>query len=192
MQPSSFPASIGDAAIVSAASARADHSHVPQDIAGFHDSVAEIALGGRVIEFSGTIKDGVSVCYEGDPFEQGIYAMTIEHSVSVDVPVPDSEAYSIGKLSFLCPNDLTVWIVNADTPSTGNEAVKAGTGVVVTTDKSVLSKTVVGLLFVKSRVEFGGVSEPKKMRLYVIGDEASSRGGRNTTATTRIKLRNLM
>lgn len=51
MQPSSFPASIGDAAIVSAGSARADHSHTSDQIADFDRCVAFVCEIETAVKF---------------------------------------------------------------------------------------------------------------------------------------------
>ncbi|RFT84672.1 hypothetical protein DX903_05665 [Adlercreutzia equolifaciens] len=188
MQPSSLPASIGDAAIVSAASARADHMHVPQDIAGFDDSVASIGL--RVIEFDCTAKYNKTEYYQVDPIEPGVYAICAETSASVDIPIPDSEQYALCAVSLSFPDTQQSWMILSDKISSSGDAVKGVSSINFSLNKKTMKKSVTGLLIANSETSFG-VGENTKARLYVRGDQASDRGGRVTTVTTRVKLRKL-
>lgn len=194
MQPSSFPASIGDAAIVSAASARADHMHVPQDIAGFHDSVAEIASEGRVIEISGVLKNGEYICYEGDPLEPGLYAATIEFSAVPAVPLPSTSNYAIGNfgLEFTLVDAWRAWFINTHSVSSSGTSVSPGTSLSFSASYSNGMDTRFScIVFVKDEVEFSAYQTQRKARFYMSGTQYSERNGQTVTATARMKLRKL-
>lgn len=80
MQPSSLPASLGDAAIVSAGSARADHMHTSDQIADFAEAAKASALPVTTFEFSNnhTSYGAFALSSFGASAEPGVYAAKLE------------------------------------------------------------------------------------------------------------------
>lgn len=197
MQPSSFPASIGDAAIVSAASARADHSHVPQDIAGFRDSVAEIASEGPEIEFSAEVKAYSSSTYDGDQLEPGMYAVYSEFYVVANPPITGSGSI-VANARFSLPRGTyhTAWAIDGSQKMSGSDyGVKQAGETLYFAANSDGSRSVMrGLLFVNGGIEFyEGGQNLEKGCISISGptNNYSIPAGTNVTATLRIKLRKL-